>query len=68
MGLNLSGGAKIDCRQRKQNVYTLNGQLKNTLRTRGPFFELPKGVIGVMFPKSKFKEIGGISFDLFKRG
>ena len=47
MGLNLSGGAKIDCRQRKQNVYTLNGQLKNTLRTRGPFFELPKGVMGV---------------------
>ncbi|ALD72716.1 adenylosuccinate synthetase [Streptococcus gordonii] len=47
MVLNLSGGAKIDCRQRKQNVYTLNGQLQNTIRVRGPFFELKPGISGI---------------------
>lgn len=49
MQLKLDTKATIDCRHKRQNVYDKNGNLKNTLRTRGGFFEIPTGVSGVVF-------------------
>ena len=47
MVLRLDTKAKIDCRHRKQNIYDKNGNVKNSIRVRGGFFELPVGRLGV---------------------
>lgn len=47
MHLALDTKATIDCRHKRQNVYDKNGAVKNTLRKRGPFFEIPPGRSGV---------------------
>lgn len=47
MQLNLDTKATIDCRHRKQNIYDKNNRIKNTIRKRGPFFEIPPGVQGI---------------------
>lgn len=47
MILNIIDRAKIDCRHLKQNIYDQNGNVKNTLRKRGPFFEIPVGRTGI---------------------
>lgn len=49
MQLKLDTKATIDCRHKRQNIYDKNGNLKNTLRTRGGFFEIPVGVSGIVF-------------------
>ena len=49
MHLSIVGKATIDCRQGKQNIFNGNGALKNTLRKRGGFFEIPVGLNGVTF-------------------
>ena len=47
MILKLESKAYIDCRHLKQNVYDRNKNLKNSIRQRGGFFEIPPGVQGV---------------------
>lgn len=47
MFLNLDGKAIIDCRHRKQNVYDKNNVVKNSIREKGVFFEIPPGLQGV---------------------
>lgn len=47
MFLNLDSKAIIDCRQRKQNVYDKNNVVKNSIRKKGGFFEIPPGLQGV---------------------
>lgn len=47
MVLKLDTKATIDCRHRKQNTYDKNGNVKNSIRVRGGFFELPTGRLGV---------------------
>lgn len=47
MVLTVTGKATVDCRHLKQNIYDQNGKVKNTLRKRGPFFEIPVGRVGV---------------------
>lgn len=48
MHLTIQGIVTIDCRHGKQNVYGADGNLANTLRKRGPFFEIPTGISGVI--------------------
>mgnify|MGYP000860662658 CR=1 FL=1 len=47
MFLNLDSKAIIDCRHRKQNVYDKNNVVKNSIRKKGGFFEIPPGLQGV---------------------
>ncbi len=47
MVLNLDTKARIDCRHLKQNIYDKNNNVKNSIRVRGGFFEIPPGVKGV---------------------
>ncbi|KXT73201.1 Phage-associated protein [Streptococcus sp. DD10] len=47
MQLTLDTKATIDCRHKKQNVYDKIGYVRNTIRKRGPFFEIPVGISGV---------------------
>lgn len=47
MELELDTKATIDCRHKYQNIYDKNGVLKNTIRKRGPFFEIPVGISGI---------------------
>ena len=47
MQLTIDTKATIDCRHKKQNVYDKNGNLKNTLRKRGGFFETAPGTSGI---------------------
>lgn len=47
MELELDTRATIDCRHKRQNIYDKNGAIKNTIRKRGPFFEIPVGRSGV---------------------
>lgn len=47
MNLVIDTKATIDCRHKKQNVYDKNGNIKNTLRKRGSFFEIQPGLNGV---------------------
>ena len=47
MELELDTKATIDCRHKHQNVYDKNGAVKNTIRKRGPFFEIPVGRSGI---------------------
>nr|DAX39167.1 MAG TPA: distal tail protein [Caudoviricetes sp.] len=47
MFLNLDSKAIIDCRHRKQNVYDKNKVVKNSIRKKGGFFEIPPGLQGV---------------------
>ena len=47
MQLVIDTKATIDCRHKKQNVYDKNGNLKNTLRKRGGFFEIAPGTSGI---------------------
>lgn len=47
MYLKLESKAYIDCRHLKQNVYDRNKVLKNSIRQRGGFFEIPPGLQGV---------------------
>ncbi|HEM4671143.1 phage tail protein [Streptococcus suis] len=47
MELEIDTKATIDCRHKQQNVYDKNGEIKNTIRKRGPFFEIPVGRSGV---------------------
>ena len=47
MHLALDTKATIDCRHKRQNIYDKNGAVKNTLRKRGPFFEIQPGSSGV---------------------
>lgn len=48
MVLNLDTKAIIDCRHQKQNVYDKNRNIKNSIRVRGGFFEIPPGLQGVV--------------------
>ena len=72
MQLTIDTKATIDCRHKKQNVYDKNGNLKNTLRKRGGFFEIAPGTSGVAVSgtvsKITIKGIGGIKYDLSARG
>ena len=47
MELELDTKATIDGRHKYQNIYDKNGFLKNTIRKRGPFFEIPVGRSGI---------------------
>ncbi|HEM3699027.1 TPA: phage tail protein [Streptococcus suis] len=47
MELDLDTRATIDCRHKRQNIYDKNGAVKNTIRKRGPFFEIPVGRSGI---------------------
>lgn len=47
MFLNLDSKAIIDCRHRKQNIYDKNNVVKNSIRKKGGFFEIPPGLQGV---------------------
>lgn len=47
MVLDLDTKAIIDCRHRKQNIYDKHDNVKNSIRRRGVFFEIPPGVNGV---------------------
>ncbi|HEL2737688.1 TPA: phage tail protein [Streptococcus suis] len=47
MELELDTRATIDCRHKRQNVYDKNGAVKNTIRKRGPFFEIAVGRSGI---------------------
>ena len=49
MYLTVNTKATIDCRQGKQNIYNATGEVQNTLRKRGGFFEIPVGSNGVTF-------------------
>ena len=49
MYLSIVGKATIDCRQGKQNIFNASGELQNTLRKRGGFFEIPVGLNGVNY-------------------
>ena len=49
MYLTINTKATIDCRQGKQNIYNATGEIQNTLRKRGGFFEIPVGNTGVTF-------------------
>lgn len=49
MRLKLDTKATIECRHGFQNIYDKTGQLKNSIRLSGPFFEIPVGEhIGVV--------------------
>ena len=48
MFLNLDSKAIIDCRHRRQNIYDKNNVLKNSIRKKGGFFEIPPGLQGVV--------------------
>lgn len=52
MVLSVNNKATIDCRHKQQNIYDQNGNIKNTLRKRGTFFEIPVGRIGVALSKN----------------
>ena len=47
MILNLDTKARIDCRHLKQNVYDKYGNVRNSIRVRGGFFEIKPGLNGV---------------------
>ncbi|WKF67300.1 hypothetical protein [Streptococcus equi] len=47
MELNLSGKATIECKHGKQCVYDGEGNVKNSIRTRGSFFEIQPGTQGI---------------------
>lgn len=47
MELELDTRATIDCRHKRQNIYDKNGAVRNTIRKRGPFFEIPVGRSGI---------------------
>ncbi|MBF0818318.1 phage tail protein [Streptococcus acidominimus] len=47
MRLTLDGKATIDCRHGEQVVLNKDGQIQNTIRKRGPFFEIATGRSGV---------------------
>lgn len=47
MHLTLDTKATIICRHGEQKILDKSGQVKNTIRRRGPFFELPVGRSGV---------------------
>lgn len=47
MVLNVDTKAKIDCRHKKQNVYDKYGNVRNSIRVRGGFFEIQPGRSGV---------------------
>ncbi|ERK57820.1 phage tail component protein [Gemella bergeri ATCC 700627] len=47
MALNLDTKARIDCRHRRQNIYDKNNNVKNSIRTKGGFFEIQPGLNGV---------------------
>lgn len=49
MRLNLDAKAVIDCRHGHQCIYDKAGQINNTLRTSGGFFDIPVGTVGVVF-------------------
>lgn len=49
MHLSIIGKSTIDCRQGKQNIFNARGEVKNTLRNRGGFFEIPVGLNGVTY-------------------
>lgn len=49
MYLSLKNKVTVDCRQGRQNIYNATGSIKNTLRKRGGFFEIPVGRSGVTF-------------------
>lgn len=49
MRLNLDTKAVIDCRQGRQTIFDKTGQVRNTLRTAGGFFDIPIGTSGVVF-------------------
>lgn len=48
MRLTVDHKATIDCRHGEQKVLNRDGQIQNTVRKRGPFFELPIGRSGVV--------------------
>ena len=47
MRLRLDTKAYIDCRHMKQNIYDKNGNLKNSIRLSGGFFEIKSGLNGI---------------------
>ena len=48
MHLSLKKKVTIDCRHKKQDIYNFEGNIKNTLRKRGTFFELKPGISGIV--------------------
>lgn len=48
MRLNLDTKSVIECQHGKQNVYDKNGNIKNSIRISGAFFEIPVGSSGVV--------------------
>lgn len=48
MYLTLDSKAIIDCRHRRQNIYDKNNVVKNSIREKGSFFEIPPGLQGVV--------------------
>lgn len=48
MYLTLDSKAIIDCRHRRQNIYDKNNVVKNSIRKKGSFFEIPPGLQGVV--------------------
>nr|DAQ66061.1 MAG TPA: distal tail protein [Caudoviricetes sp.] len=48
MHLSLKKKVTIDCRHKKQAIYNSEGNIKNTLRKRGTFFELKPGISGIV--------------------
>ena len=49
MHFTVNNKTTIDCRQGKQNIFNASGEVQNTLRKRGGFFEIPVGLNGVTF-------------------
>ncbi|HEP1182155.1 hypothetical protein [Streptococcus pyogenes] len=47
MELNLSGKATIECKHGQQCVYDTGGNVKNSIRIRGSFFEIQPGTQGI---------------------
>lgn len=48
MYLNVDTKVTIDCRHKKQNIFDKDGNIKNTLRKRGSFFEIAPGINGIV--------------------
>lgn len=48
MHLNLDTKSVIECQHGKQNIYDKNGNIKNSIRISGAFFEIPVGSSGVV--------------------
>ncbi|CQR25868.1 phage protein [Streptococcus varani] len=57
MELNLSGKAVIECKHGHQCIYDAGGRVKNSIRTRGSFFEIQPGTQGIALGRGITKVI-----------